>query len=177
MTGTYNPYRLFVGAFVPNWLMERPEISPGAKLCFARLCQYAGRDGRAYPSYETLAASLGVGRRQAIRYAQELERMELIQIVKKPGSANHFRFLKHDWMFDGPKRRGDASVTPDSSLVTDPSPGGATSVTPGVTDPSPKENQVRDSKRGEGGPVGKPDGKTEERDAREAIQTLLATIE
>ena len=38
-----NPYKLFQGGFIPNWLMERKseEINPNAKLVYSRLLQYA----------------------------------------------------------------------------------------------------------------------------------------
>jgi hypothetical protein len=55
-----NPYKLFVGSFIPNWLLKREEISQGAKLCYARLCQYAGEDGECYPSQKKLAEALGI---------------------------------------------------------------------------------------------------------------------
>src|SRR5688572_3926181 len=60
----FNPYRMWVGSFIPNWLM-RQKISPGAKLAYARLAQYAGKDGQCYPSQKDLADELGVGERMA----------------------------------------------------------------------------------------------------------------
>jgi hypothetical protein len=44
-----NPFRLFVGSMIPNWLQCRPEVSQGAKLAYARLAQYAGKDGGCLP--------------------------------------------------------------------------------------------------------------------------------
>lgn len=96
---TYNPYKMFVGAFIPNWLLERPEISSGAKLCFARLAQYAGEKGEAFPSQETLGKELGVSERNARRYLKELEDNQIIQSVRKGlGQSNTYRFLVHKWM-------------------------------------------------------------------------------
>ena len=40
----FNPYKLFVGSFIPEWLERRKEISPGAKLCYARLLRHADRE-------------------------------------------------------------------------------------------------------------------------------------
>jgi len=55
-----NPYRLFVGAFIPNWLLLRPDVSAQAKLLYARLAQYAGEHGYAWPMQPTLAEAVGL---------------------------------------------------------------------------------------------------------------------
>jgi hypothetical protein len=44
-----NSYRLFVGCFLPNWLLAYPEVSYGARIIYAKLSQYAGEDGQAFP--------------------------------------------------------------------------------------------------------------------------------
>jgi hypothetical protein len=98
-----NPYKLFYGAIVPNWLLERRELSQGAKLAYARLCQYAAKDGTdegtAWPRRETLADELGVTARQVDRYLKELENNKLIH-VDRPGltKSNRYRFPTHTWM-------------------------------------------------------------------------------
>jgi hypothetical protein len=50
----FNPYRMWVGSFMPNWLSEQ-RISPGAKLTYGRLGQYAGRNGERHPGQKELA--------------------------------------------------------------------------------------------------------------------------
>jgi len=95
----YNPYKLFVGAFIPNWLLQRSEISGGAKLCFARLAQYAGQDGVAYPLQRTLAKELGVGERQVRRYLEELQGFKLIKVKKQNlDKPNLYFFCTNSWM-------------------------------------------------------------------------------
>lgn len=97
-----NPYKLFFGAFVPNWLLERKEVSHGAKLCYAKLCQYAGKDGICFPKQEKIANNIGLeSRRQSIRLIQELESYNLIFTIK-PGKkcVNRYKFLYHPWMGD-----------------------------------------------------------------------------
>ncbi len=79
----FNPYRVFQGAFAPFWLIEHRGLSAGAKLCYIRLLGFAGRDGRCYPSLETLGGSLGVSERQARDYVKELERTGLIAIEQR----------------------------------------------------------------------------------------------
>jgi hypothetical protein len=93
------PYKLVVGAFVPNWLMERTEVSAGAKLCYARIAQHEGADGEAKARQEVLAAELGVGERMVRNYVHELERHRLIEVVQVGlNQANRYRFLFHSWM-------------------------------------------------------------------------------
>ena len=105
----YKPYKLFHGAFVPNWLLCRPEVSAGAKLCFARLGQYAGQDGSCFPNIESLAEELGTSRRQADRYLSELKEHRLIGCDRPGlGRTNRYAFLWHEWAeesaTDRPKR-------------------------------------------------------------------------
>ena len=45
---TYNPWRLFVGCFIPNVITRSTELSSTAKLVFGKLCQFAGENGQAY---------------------------------------------------------------------------------------------------------------------------------
>jgi len=97
----FNPYRLFVGSFIPNCLMRTTSISPGAKLCWARLAQYAGKNGIAWPSQDTLAKELGVSTRQCRRYLAELEQEKFIKRQSPEGTdrlkhcSNRYVFLWH----------------------------------------------------------------------------------
>jgi uncharacterized phage protein (TIGR02220 family) len=95
-----NPWKLFTGAFTPNWLLCRKEISPGVKLCYALLCQYAGKKGECFPRQSDLAERLGVGSsRQVINYIKALERLKLIVAVKtRFQGRNVYKFLYHEWM-------------------------------------------------------------------------------
>lgn len=104
LVGKYNPYKLFVGAFLPNWILERTEISQGAKLTFARLAQYAGQNGVAFPKQSTLAAALGVSERHVHSYLKELINHNLIAVERKGlGQANRYTFITHPWMSDRKK--------------------------------------------------------------------------
>ena len=96
----YNPWRVFVGSFIPNAVLRCGQLSATAKLVFGRLCQYAGENGQSYPTYTTLGNEVGVGRRQAIRAIKELEDFGLIKPVDRyrvdGGSAsNVYVFLWH----------------------------------------------------------------------------------
>jgi hypothetical protein len=52
---SFIPWNMFVAAFIPNALMEYPELSPAAKLIYGRLSQRAGKDGECHPSQKKLA--------------------------------------------------------------------------------------------------------------------------
>ena len=109
----FNPWCLFVGAMVPNWLLLRPEVSSGAKLCYARLAQHAGKNNRCCPRQGTLAAELAVSPRTANEYLRELRRHGLLE-WEQPGlgRANRYFFLDHPWIHEGPALR--AASGPDS---------------------------------------------------------------
>lgn len=94
-----NPYGLFIGSFVPNWLMRQAYVSPGAKLCYAVLCQHAGADGRCFPRQSTLADELATSIRQVRRYLDELIKHQLIEEVQHGlNTPNDYLFLHHEWM-------------------------------------------------------------------------------
>ncbi len=147
-----NPYNLFVGSFIPNWLLRRSEISPGAKLCYARLAQFAGKDGDCFPSQGTLASKIGAGERQIRRYITELEEQGLIDSVQIGlNQPNQYRFLWHPWMEqekavikEPSGKSGKGKDRADRTHMT----------TPDRTDPSrqersptsAKENHLRNSK-------------------------------
>jgi hypothetical protein len=92
----YNPCDVFYGCFIPDWLMCREEVSDGAKLCFGKLAQYAGKNGFCFPFRSTLAKNLGTTERQIARYLSDLKTHKLIEVVRTGRSSNYY-FLKHPW--------------------------------------------------------------------------------
>ena len=105
----FNPYKMFVGSFIPQWLECRPEISPGAKLVYARMCRYSGRNGKCNPRQGVLAKTIGLGERQARTYIKELEEYFLIGSERLGlGKSNVYKFLSHEWMFADPERQDTA---------------------------------------------------------------------
>ena len=128
----YNPYKLFHGAFIPNWLLQRSDISPGAKLLFARLAQFAGEDGRAWPSQEALGKEIGVSDRQVRTYLHELLLAQIIEGERRGlTQTNRYYFL---WTLNADQDRKESSV-PERK---DPS-------YQKWKDPSDKENHRRES--------------------------------
>ncbi len=74
-----------VDVFIPNALMSFRGISQGAKLAWAKLAQHAGEKGEAYSDIETLAHEVGTQKRQCVRYIQELEKNNLIKVIRPEG--------------------------------------------------------------------------------------------
>lgn len=111
-----NPYCLFVSSNVPNWLMRIPDISHGAKLCYGRLCQYAGQNGKCFPTQRALAEELSVTRKAISAYIRELKRYKLIISVSKGlGKSNEYKFVKHEAM---EFRNDEISSKSESNKVT-----------------------------------------------------------
>jgi len=112
-----NPYKLFVGSFIPNWLLERTDISDSAKLLYARLSQYAGENGYAFPLIETLAKETGASVATVKRGLTELKDHGLIESQQRGlGQSNVYFFLAHEWMKSPP--RSINNDTPEVSKVS-----------------------------------------------------------
>lgn len=168
-----NPYKLFVGCFVPNWLMVRKEISHGGKLCYARLAQYAGKHGVAHPSQPALAAQLCVSARQVRSYISELTKYKLIESQQEGyQGTNTYYFLWHEWM-DEPSLMEEESNEEESFHINqsrkDTSSQGGNILPPKAEenflperkDPSSKENQLREKYKETTNPPNPPEGDTE----------------
>ena len=127
----FNPYKQFTGSFIPSWLLERAEISPGAKLIYARLALHAGEEGdRAFPGIVTLAQEIGLpwteakelsdgsiraaDSRSVRAYLKELVEKGLIECVQRGfNKPNRYYFLRHDWMEDGLNQGSAKFADPD----------------------------------------------------------------
>lgn len=95
-----NPYKMFQGSWIPQWLEERGEISPGAKLVYARLARFAGKNGKCNPARETIAKALGYDSETMIgKYLKELVSYDLIKSIRTGlNRPNSYYFLEHKWM-------------------------------------------------------------------------------
>ena len=93
-----NPHKMFVGNFVPVWLMARPEISSGAKLMYALIARHAGRNGDCFPFQATLAGEMAISERSAGKFLRELRKAKLIEIERRGLTmSNRYHFLEHEW--------------------------------------------------------------------------------
>lgn len=71
---------------VPNHVLKSEKISPGAKLAYAMLLSYAWQNDYCFPGQERLAKDMGSGLRSVVRYIQELEQQDFLQ-VKRQGQG------------------------------------------------------------------------------------------
>lgn len=97
----FNPYRRFSRfSVLPDGLVAYPGLSFGAKVLWGKIAQYAGKDGRAYPSVATLASAIGLKERHTQNLLLELKREGFIETSRGPG-ANSYYFLLHPCLLGG----------------------------------------------------------------------------
>lgn len=145
----YNPWRLFVGSFIPNAVLKCRNLSPTSKLIFGRLSQYAGADGQAYPSYRTLGHEVGIEQRQAMRAVKELVVFGLIRSVKQirndgGAASNRYEFLWHQ-IFDHDNKSTVGVICDTGGCVISDKRGGGQKSQRALAKLTPKKIQTNDS--------------------------------
>jgi len=93
---------------IPNHILRNRNLSHGAKLCCARLIQYAGKTGKCYPKLATLAVELGMSVRAVQRFISELEFHVLLETRRRGrGQSNMYlldeSLLIHNFIHDTPE--------------------------------------------------------------------------
>ncbi len=68
---------------IPNQILRRPDIPPGAKLAYMVLLSYAWQKDHSYPSQDRLAEDMGVSERSVITYLKQLVDSGLITIRRR----------------------------------------------------------------------------------------------
>jgi hypothetical protein len=136
--------------------MSYPGLTPTAKLMWARLAQYAGKDGGCFPSQSRLARDLGISDRHVRNVLAELVKEGFLEKVAPPfqeqiqGKTCKYFFLYHP-VFNP---QGDTQVpeildrNSGSALERNSGSGGYGTVVPpayGTTVPT-KENQYKEKK-------------------------------
>lgn len=112
------PYKLFVGSFIPNCLMRFTGISADAKMVWARLAQFAGKDGDCHPKIETLMEECGLSRNKVLFGLKELENERFLQVVRPKGKdrllhlSNKYYFLFHPCFEPTPPKETLETGTP-----------------------------------------------------------------
>src|SRR3989442_35564 len=102
----FNPWHQSCG-FYPQDVLSRhrklPDatgnlkvVTPGQKQLYERLVRFAGRDGRCFPSQDTLARELGRSDRQIRKDLARLESFKLLRHTWRDGRrSNTYEFLWH----------------------------------------------------------------------------------
>lgn len=96
----FNIFQFFSGAFLPSWLLSRPEISAGAKLTYSLLAQQANSRGTVQLNFQVTEASIGERDGRLARYLIELEEVGLIHVSRGNVNQEDIRiyFPYHRWM-------------------------------------------------------------------------------
>jgi Helix-turn-helix domain len=68
---------------IPNLVLRRSDLSPGAKLTYMVLLSYAWQEDHAYPGQDRLATDMGVSERSVITYLKQLQESGLITIRRR----------------------------------------------------------------------------------------------
>lgn len=114
------PYKAFLGPVIPNWLLKRSDVTAGEKICYARLCQYAGNKNYCHPKQSTLAKEIGYTQSTVNGIIQKLVDKGLLLKEKTGGSYKYF-FLKHEWVdyrqTDTIRRRESRSSKEDLATI------------------------------------------------------------
>lgn len=112
MTGQeFNPKRMFVGSFIPNWLLRRKDVGNSEKIVYSRLMQYCDDEGKAWPSIEELSEETGISERQCRRVLSELEEIGLIKSHQRGLKlTNVYTFLWHPMIEEEPGFRSGQDV-------------------------------------------------------------------
>ena len=68
---------------IPNAILRRSDVSPGAKLTYMVLLSYAWQRNSCFPGQDRLAEDMGVGRRSIVTYLQQLQQAGLLRIKRR----------------------------------------------------------------------------------------------
>jgi hypothetical protein len=81
--GTIDP--VVQGGFtqVPNFILEHPELSVGAKVIYAMFLRYAWHNEKCFPGQARLAEDIGMSIGRVNQFIKELEASDLIAITKR----------------------------------------------------------------------------------------------
>lgn len=136
----FSPYRLFQVACIPNGILQNPDLNPAAKLIWARLAQFAGAHGQAFPSMATLARECGVSERTAQRAVRLLMDQGFLE-REMPSEKDQGRRQTPTYFFLWHPCLSDSLRTGDKM-----SPSPVTECRETGDKMTPKENQLRESK-------------------------------
>ena len=68
---------------IPNQILRRQDVGPGAKLAFMVLLSYAWQKDSCHPGQQKMADDMGVSDRSVRTYLQELQMAELITVEQR----------------------------------------------------------------------------------------------
>lgn len=80
---------------MPNRVMSRDDISPGAKMVYLGLLYYAWQDGSCFPGQARLGMLIGIHEATVRKYLRELEEVGLVVTTRRGlNKTNLYRLPK-----------------------------------------------------------------------------------
>ena len=77
---------------VPNFVLKKEGLSPGAKVTYAMFLSYAWHNNYCFPGQERLSKDIGVTRPRVTQYIGELESAQLVTITRRgQGKTNLYK--------------------------------------------------------------------------------------
>lgn len=82
---------------IPNALLQRKDLSPGAKLTYMALLSFAWQEDHCYPGQERLADAIGMSKRSIDRFIKELEEAHLVSHKQRGlNQTNYYTLHRFD---------------------------------------------------------------------------------
>ncbi len=77
---------------VPNFILEHPNLSIGAKVIYAMFLRYAWHNNLVFPGQQRLADAIGMSVSRVNDFVKELEKVKLVEITRRgQGKTNHYK--------------------------------------------------------------------------------------
>lgn len=106
---------------IPNGVLRRSDLQPGAKLTYMVLLSYAWQKDHAYPGQDRLASDMGVSERSVITYLKQLQESGLITIRRRGlGKTNVYILHRMSGSENLADQRSEKSAPPDLKEPTAP---------------------------------------------------------
>jgi hypothetical protein len=77
---TFNPYLVFRGAFIPNYVIENKNVSPMAKICFGMMGERSNSGSGEVASFREISDRLGITIEEMHKYVDELVEFDILPI-------------------------------------------------------------------------------------------------
>jgi len=98
----YNPFRIFAGIYIPNFVWQDRNLTNLSKLLFGRLISYAGKNGNCFPKQETLAEEFNVSTNTILTSINQLVAQKYLEKENPTGADRlmhkciRYHFIWHE---------------------------------------------------------------------------------
>ena len=100
--------------WIENSLIDRDDLNLYEKLLYMTLARYCDNDGKCFPAIETLMKATGInGKATIVKYLKNLEKKELIFVIRNSGKSNIY-YLKNA------EKKEDNQFNSNTSSATEP---------------------------------------------------------